>query len=67
VTNRENRKRLGLYVVHKYGHKHPKRYQVCMRCGVKRRKTTSGWQWKPLDREWTANNPACALRDRSAP
>lgn len=33
---------------------------VCVLCGVKRRKVSSGWEyWRPNEKTWGMNNPPC--------
>lgn len=40
---------------------------ICVRCGVRRRKTSAGWEWwRPLTKSWNLNNPPCTLRDVAA-
>lgn len=62
MSNHHDRMRLGLFVMHKYGRHRHGRIDTCERCGTKRRKTTSGWQWKSPGRAWTATNPVCTSK-----
>jgi hypothetical protein len=64
----------GFRVRHKYKRRHGC-HGVCERCGVKRRSTSSGWEYfnpaqqpQPVDGSkakpyWTASNPPCVKRD----
>ena len=56
--------RRGYRVRHKYGPRRRGRIAKCVRCGVKRRKTSSGWEYLlPLQlgwpRRWGSSNPPC--------
>ena len=49
----------GYRVRHAYK-KARKSHPVCVLCGVKRRKISSGWEyWKPNEKRWCINNPPC--------
>jgi hypothetical protein len=54
----------GLRVRHKYSYRrgcHP----VCERCGVQRRRTTSGWEYRDCaSKTWSSSNPPCAPKER---
>jgi hypothetical protein len=64
----------GFRVRHKYKRR-PHCHSVCERCGVKRRKTSSGWEYfdparqpQPIDGSkskphWTSSNPPCVKRE----
>lgn len=56
------------YVQHRYRRGH-KGYRKCIRCGVKRRRTSSGWEYASPDittvsgaLPWTSENPPCVKR-----
>jgi hypothetical protein len=56
--------------VHGKVHRYRRRrgcHDKCIRCGTKRRMTSSGWEWRhpvfqtrSVNNGWTANNPVCA-------
>jgi hypothetical protein len=52
----------GFRVRHKYKRRRGC-HGVCERCGVKRRATTSGWEYfNPLSGSWSMSNPPCVKR-----
>jgi hypothetical protein len=55
--------RAGFRVRHAYSkRRRSKGNPACVRCGVKRRYKSSGWEYFVNDR-WTSNNPPCVKRE----
>lgn len=60
--------KLGYYVRHKFGRYRRGRHQCCERCGVKRRRTTAGWEWTDPQFKlatWSPYNPPCIKKASS--
>lgn len=54
---------MGFRVRHKYKRRRGC-HAVCERCGVKRRATSSGWEyWHPSEKRWMSSNPHCVRRE----
>ncbi len=60
--------RMGRFVAHRYARRRGRR-RVCIRCGTKRRRTSSGWEWRSTGfaSSWSSSNPPCALNPRRQP
>ena len=56
----------GFRVRHKY-RRRGRGLGVCVRCGVKRRYRSSGWQWLLAGRghSWMSTNPPCMHKETS--
>lgn len=61
----------GYRVRHAYRHRRGC-HSVCVRCGVKRRKVSSGWEYAALRLRtvsgrpgWSSENPPCVVRESS--
>lgn len=52
----------GRYVRHAYGKPRAGRSSCCARCGVRRRRRSSGWEYAEPGKAWTMSNPPCIAR-----